>query len=115
MQKFKVTITRIDEYEISIDETVWTPEELKNWSKSFYPTENTKELAKHVAGAIFHSGSGDGFMEGFAIVKQLRNDNTPMFQMHHGKKVLEEDYTKGLLAKIIDENEDIEFEVEEIK
>lgn len=112
--KFKVTVTRIDEYEIEIDETVWTPSELKDWAKTFFPTESLAEFAKHLAGAVMSNGSANGFMEGFGYVKTYRSDGSVREQFGALKKVEESQYTTGLSVTPISEDEDFDYEVEEI-
>jgi hypothetical protein len=69
MKKFRVIITRTDEYDISIDPTIWNDEELKNWSSVFYPTENLEELASHLSRAIMLEGS-ESELEGFGYIKR---------------------------------------------
>ena len=111
MEKFTVTIIRTDEYEVHIDETVWTPEELKSWSKVFFDAPTPKEFAEYLAGAVMREGSGQGFMEGFGNVKQLNSNGDLKRQSGKDWKPLTEDeYTKGLLVRIVSEDSDYDFD-----
>ncbi len=65
MEKFRIEVVREDEYEVEIDETIWTPENLKEWSSVFWDVENTEEFAESVARAIIRQGIDQGFYEGF--------------------------------------------------
>lgn len=42
MKKFKCTVTRETTMEIEIDESVWTPETIRDWSKSFYDADDLR-------------------------------------------------------------------------
>lgn len=114
MAKFSITVIRTDEYEIEIDENIWTPEYINDWSKSFYPAEDAEDIAKHLAAAIMNEGSGNGFMEGFGVVKTLYNNGNEKRQWETiTKPIAAEDYTKGVSVKIITENDDYEYEIEQ--
>lgn len=104
MAKFKITVTKTSEYEIEVDESIWTPEEIQGWANTFYPTEDAKEFAEHLASAVSNE---TGFMEGFGIVKRTWANGAEVYQ---GSNVA---YEKGLNVIIIDEN-DIELESEQI-
>ena len=64
MNKFKCTITKTTEYEIEIDESVWTNEALKNWSSVFEDVESQQELAEVLAQRMEDHCPGE-FIEGF--------------------------------------------------
>jgi hypothetical protein len=115
MARFNITLTRIDEYDVHVDETIWTPEAITKWASSFYPTSNAEELAKHLTQAVMNDGSASGFMEGFGYVKTFRADGSVKPQ--HGqdfKKLEEADYTEGLSIRVISENEDFEDDITQI-
>lgn len=67
MAKFKVTVTCINEYEIDIDEEVWTPEALREWSRYFSTVENTAALADHLGEMLARNGITDE-IEGFGYL-----------------------------------------------
>lgn len=104
MAKFKITVTKTSEYEIDVDESIWTPHEIQDWAKTFYPTEDAKEFAEHLASAVSNE---TGFMEGFGVVKRTWESGDEVFQ---GKDV---EYEKGLNVIIVNEN-DMEIETETI-
>jgi len=66
MKKFKCTVERTYDYEIEFDETVWTPDELKNWSTVFATVDSLENLAEILAGYKPDYESGE-FIEGFGI------------------------------------------------
>lgn len=118
MKKIKVKATRIDEYEISIDPEVWDDQALADWSSVFHKIETVEELAESLAFAVLRFGSGS-FMEGFGHVRTLMRSGYDVDQYKRGKdgeilKLAEEDYCKGILVQLVDEDEEHEFEVEEI-
>lgn len=104
MAKFKITVTKTSEYEIEVDESIWTPEAIQDWAKTFYPADDAKEFAEHLASAVSNE---TGFMEGFGVVKRTWASGSEVFQ---GKGVV---YEKGLNVIVNDEN-DIEIESERI-
>lgn len=119
MKKFNVTVTRVDEYEIEVDENIWNEKELKEWEKSFFPVNDQKDLAKILAGSVMKLGSDHGFIEGFGYVRMKRKSGDLMSHFRSGKKGIEQvpddEYDKGLSVRIIDEDDDYEYDIEEIK
>lgn len=110
MDKFKIVVTRNDEYEISIDPSVWSQDELKSWSNVFHDVETREELARSLGQTMARLGSDYGFFEGFGYVKQLRADGSERKQSVDSGK-----FSKGLLVKVISEDEEIEVDSEKIK
>ena len=102
MEKFKVTITRLFEYEIEVDPTVWTPKEIREWSKVFFPATTCEDIAKHLGNAL----PDDKEPEGFGYVKLFKQDGSQCKKFDRGIILAEEDerYTKGLKVKILDED-----------
>ena len=66
MKKFKCTVTKTYEYEIEIDEKIWTEERIKNWASIFYKADNLQEVAEHLAMMKTRYDDGE-FIEGFGI------------------------------------------------
>lgn len=66
MKTFNCKVTREYEYEIEVDERVWTKEELKNWSSVFTDIDNLQELAEYIASIFTNYNKGE-FIEGFGI------------------------------------------------
>lgn len=66
MRKFKCTVTREVTMEIEIDETTWTPEAIRTWSKSFYDADDLLDVVEHVARLKSKYDDGE-FIEGFGI------------------------------------------------
>lgn len=66
MKKFKCTVTRETTMEIEIDESIWTPETIRAWSKSFYDADDLNDVVEHVARLKSKYEDGE-FIEGFGI------------------------------------------------
>lgn len=66
MKKFKCKVTKETTMEIEIDDSVWTPEAIKEWSKSFYDADNLSEVVQHLARMKSEHEDGE-FIEGFGI------------------------------------------------
>lgn len=66
MKKFKCTVTRETTMEVEIDESIWTPEAIGVWSKSFYNAHDLSGVAEHVARlkSIYDDGE---FIEGIGV------------------------------------------------
>lgn len=73
MKKFKCTVTRVDEYEIEIDEEIINEEWLAAFRDFMYPFEDLEEHAEHLA--QYEARIGSGFIEGYGVVK--RNGRLP--------------------------------------
>lgn len=66
MKKFKCTVTKETIMEIEIDDSIWTPKEIKNWSKSFYSADNLEEVVEYLAKMKSEHEDGE-YIEGFGI------------------------------------------------
>ena len=112
--KAKLEVTRIDEYEVEIDEKIWDSKTLKEWTETFWDVENIQELGKALATAVMRYGVGK-FMEGFGNVKQIRPDGSEIAQYKRNENnELEkiDKYTKGLLVIIHSEDENYYVELD---
>lgn len=118
IKKYKVEVIRTDEYEIEIDDSIWTDEQIEQWSLMFYETNDDsrqEDFVKHLSEAITTNGLRDG-MEGFGFVKQkYKNDEEDDFLIQHnnlGERIREENFTPGILVNIISYNDGYETEIE---
>jgi hypothetical protein len=66
MKKFKCKVTKEYEYEIDIDEVIWTNEDIKEWAEYFYPVNDIEDLARNLASMKTDYDEGD-FIEGFGV------------------------------------------------
>lgn len=66
MKTFKCIVTRETTMEITIDDSVWTDEEIKEWSRHFQDANNLEELVERLATMKVNYEDGE-FMEGFGI------------------------------------------------
>lgn len=66
MKKFKCTVTRETTMEVEIDDSIWTPEAIGAWSKSFYDAHDLSDVVEHVARlkSIYDDGE---FIEGIGV------------------------------------------------
>lgn len=117
IQKYKVEVTRVDEYEIEIDDSVYTDEFIEEWSESFYSTDedNRQEnFIKHLAEAITRKETAEG-LEGFGYVKQRlikMPEGQFLRQPKYGlNKVSEEEYAPGLMVTINSYDDDYQTEI----
>ena len=100
MKKFNCTVTRIDEYEIEIDENIVNDE----WMKSFKKTFSNVETIKEHAGLIAQGRArGEIFIEGYGV-PLLDNE----FQYYMGKKSVED---VGINIVPLSEDEDCDVDV----
>lgn len=115
MAKFNVTVVRTDEYEIEIDENVWTKEEIKEWGNTFWGGSSLRDVASALGTAWMKQGA-DYFKEGFGYVRELDSNGSPKHIPYKDEKgnygnLPEEKYAKGLSIKPISEDENYEVEV----
>ena len=119
MRKFTVVVTRTDEYEIEVDDTIYNDAWRADFKKSFWPVSGPRDVACNLAGHQARHGSGDSFIEGYGEV--TRDGKLPYSPADFDKKgkLLPEDKRRqavpGLNIIIVDEDNDIEFDVTEIK
>lgn len=66
MKKFKCTVTKETIVEIEIDDSIWTPEAIKEWSKSFYDADGLSDVVEHLARMKSEHEDGE-LIEGFGI------------------------------------------------
>lgn len=98
MRKFKCTVTKDYEYEIEFDETVWTEDELKDWSKHFYNVDGLQGLAEVLAEYKTTHDKGE-FIEGFGIPMingkkpYVFGNPNPDIEESININIIEEDYT----------------------
>ena len=118
MNKFRVEAKRIDQYEIEIDPEFWNAEYLERWSEVFHKVNEVKEIAEDLSFSILRLGSGS-FIEGFGYVKTLTSNGREVDQYRSSKgeyvRVQEEDYCPGIIVRIIDEDDEHEFDTKEVE
>ena len=117
--RYNVEVTRVDEYEIAIDDSVWTEEKIQEWSSHFYKAKGKKDFIGHLAKSISHEDNTGEGMEGFGYVKQRHSisEEGDLINQYTEKrvKVTEEDYTEGLSVIIINHKEDYETEIMKLR
>jgi len=108
MKNFKCKVTRVDEYEIEVDETKITEEWMKNFRSYMYNFIDIEDHVEHLA--QLRARQGEGFYEGYGYVSV--NGERP-FAVSLSEEN-ESSYEDGINIKVIDEDDDIEVELEEI-
>lgn len=107
-KKYKVEVTRIDVFEVEIDEAIWNKEELESFSKTFWDISNSAHLAESIAKEVACQGSGNEYFEGFGCIQMLNYDGSKR-TCFSGSTILNEDeVTKGIQVRILSEGEDID-------
>lgn len=84
MKKYKVTVTRTCEYEVEVDENIYTEENRENWEHTFWPLdgdEPTEAFARGLAEQSIRLGVNE-FIEGFARVMQ-DEDQAERYKKHY--------------------------------
>lgn len=106
MKKFKCEVTRVDTYIVEIDETVINEAWMAEFRESFYQFTDLRDHAKHLAQHQARFGSSC-WPEGYGMVKVdgkfpfTRDPNAPK--------------EEAINIVILDEDNDCEVEVEEVK
>lgn len=109
MKKFNVEVSRIDEYIVEIDETVWNEEFLAEWAETFFEFDDLEDLAKHISFLFLRFGHGE-FFEGFGHIETYRaGSDTPIRQFKGSSKV--EKFCPGIRVTIICEDNDFDYSV----
>ncbi|MBS1684741.1 MAG: hypothetical protein JSS76_08305 [Bacteroidetes bacterium] len=67
MPKFRVEVTRRDEFIVEIDPSVYTDQQIKEFRESFYPAKDYHDIAKYVGVACSQDRLND-FHEGFGRI-----------------------------------------------
>ncbi len=110
----KIEVTRIDNYEVVINENVWDKKALKEWGEVFWKLNDLQDLAKVVSTAIMRYGLGKS-MEGFGRVKQLHPDGREIKQYEKdgcGEYQVVDSFTKGIEVIIHSEDDDYSAELD---
>lgn len=118
ISKFKAEITRVDTFEIIIDQKIWCTTAIKEWSNIFIDVKNVKELAAHLSQLIARQGTTE-FYEGFGRIKTTMKDGYPLTQFKKEENnwipLTDEDYCNGIVVRIISEDDDCQVEIKKIK
>src|SRR3546814_8121280 len=74
MKKYQVKVTRKYSYEIEIDETIWTEEQIEHWSSIFFEAAETEDVANILAMQLSKHGSDSAPIDGFGFVDRISTD-----------------------------------------
>lgn len=68
MKKFKFKATKVIDFEVEIDESVWNEEKITKWSETFYDANNIDDIAEMLAILFIDNGGEEGeCLEGFGV------------------------------------------------
>lgn len=85
MKKFNCEVTKTYIYEIEMDDSVWTEEEIQTWGDYFQPVNDLQDIVEILAEMKTKYDAGE-FIEGFGI--PLINGKIPfIFGDPEGKQV----------------------------
>ena len=119
MRKFKCIVTRTDEYEIEVDETIVNQDWIDDFGKYFFEADGVEDLAENIATMQARFGSDMDFIEGYGYVP--RDGKLPFSARDYDNKgnLLPIDKqrvaSKEFNIKIISEDEDVYVVVDEIE
>ncbi|MEG2289070.1 MAG: hypothetical protein RSA29_04510 [Clostridium sp.] len=105
MKKFKCTVTRVDEYEIEIDENVIDQKWLEDFRKHMYKFSNYEEHAEHLA--QLRARFGESFYEGYGNINI--DGCKPCFLNEE-----QDQYEKAININVIDEDNECDVEIEKL-
>lgn len=108
MKKFKVEVTKTWNFEVEIDEDVWSKENIEDWKKTFYDVVGLEEIIEIFSTMFAEQGEGS-FLEGFGI--PMINNEVPFPQCLTAKGCSE--VSKDISVNSL--SEDIEADVKEIE
>jgi ferredoxin-thioredoxin reductase catalytic subunit len=120
MKKFRVTVTRTTEYEVTVDETKWNNEQRKHFERYFWPLEDYEDSDENPdveAAAGFAQGLAEQsirlgvntFIEGFG---QCARDEESAKLWNSRDYHKDNQCTDGLYIEETDD--DVESEIEDI-
>ena len=118
MKKFKCTVTRTDEYEIEIDESIINEEWMEHFRTYMYNFNELSEHAEHLAQFQARLGSEYDFIEGYGYVK--RDGKLPYSHEDFDKngnwlpEAERRQPAPGININIISEDDECEVDVEEL-
>lgn len=106
MAKFKVRVTRIDEYEIDFKDNVIDQDFLDHYSKYFSDVDDQQKLAEILATMQARLNPDDDFFEGFGYIKKNNR---------YQSSRIKEKINGAISISIISEDSDINCESELIE
>lgn len=105
-RNFLVSVTRTSEYEVQVDDTLWTDEALEAWSDAFSKVEDVGDIAVFVATEIAHRGLDEACLEGVGFVERGVNTETGFvardLTLFNGLPVPQEKYNPSFRVEIIE-------------
>lgn len=116
MKKYNINVIRTDEYEIEIDENIWTAEALESWNSAFGGCDDLKALAQHLSLMLLRFGY-ERFLEGFGYVYVVNENGVKLSQYERddkGEWKIVTDFAPGIKVRIIQEDDDYDCEIEEL-
>lgn len=114
MKKFRLEITRTDEYHFDVDENIWDEAALKDYSNTFSTVETIPDLLENLAFQVMRFGS-DKFYEGFGYVREIDHNGKDVKQYGNDHIELKEsDYCQGITMTLVSEDDEFDYDTKEI-
>lgn len=107
MKKFEVTVTKTWDFEVEIDEKVWSDENIAEWRKVFFDIDSLEEAVEILATMFAEQGEGR-LLEGFGIPMINNSAPFPQCLTEKGRSGVSKDISINALS------EDIEADVIEV-
>ena len=104
MKTYDVTITKELKFTIEIEESVWTDEAIKDWSKHFIDADDSWDIVKWLSELIARNGFFD-FHEGFGYLYVVNEDEVNLSYIYDNI----DKYCEGI--KVIVDDTDGEYDV----
>jgi len=104
MKKFNCEVTRVDTYEITLDETVLDKEWMNHFKRYFYNIDDLQGHAENIA--QFRARFGDRFIEGYGV--PLVDGKVPYYAN-------EKEVNKGISIRVISEDDDADVYSTEVQ
>ena len=118
LRTIKVRTTRVDEIEVTIDDSVINEAWMKDFARVFHPLDGPDDVAHDMGFNVMRFGPEDHY-EGYGNVKKLHKDGKQM-HLHTTdttdgyRRMKEDEYAPGITVKVIEHDDDYDIEVEEI-
>lgn len=117
INKYKIEVVRVFQYEIEIDANVWTNKKIAKELNVSEGSDYRHQLAKALAEDLTDKGATSHYMEGFGFVKQNFSIDGELIPIQSYRHVLELNipdekiFAKGLKVNIISHSDQIESKI----
>lgn len=115
---YEVTLKKVDQCKVHIDETIWNEAALQDFSRYFNKVETIEDLLNILMLKIQLQGIGENY-EGFGFIKTntlVKTEAMEMVQLDATyKRLTDNNYCKGIEITVTDESPEYEVELTKVK